>query len=117
MHNLASIINTAFEQRAAFSAKNAPAEYKDPVAQTIVGLEAGTIRVAEKIEQNWIINDWLKKAILLYFKLHDNQIISAGGYNYFDKIGVRFADHNEEQLRALQIRIVPPGVARIGTYL
>lgn len=117
MHNLAAIINAAFEQRDAFSAKNAPAEYKDAVAQIIVGLEAGTIRVAEKSEQNWIINDWVKKAILLYFKMHDNQIISAGGYNYFDKIGVRFADHNEEQLRALQIRIVPPGVARIGTYL
>lgn len=117
MHSLASIINAAFAQRETFTAQTAPAEYLDALEQTIAGLEAGTIRVAEKIASAWVIHDWVKKAILLYFKLHDNQIINAGDYNYFDKVGIRFAKHSEAELRALQIRIVPPAVARIGTYI
>lgn len=117
MHQLATIINTAFDLRTAFTAQNAPQEYRAAVMETMAGLELGTIRVAEKIAGNWQINEWVKKAVLLCFKLHDNQIISAGDYNFFDKIPVRFANYTPEQLNQLQIRLVPPGVARMGSYL
>ncbi|HSX20945.1 MAG TPA: 2,3,4,5-tetrahydropyridine-2,6-dicarboxylate N-succinyltransferase [Gammaproteobacteria bacterium] len=117
MHPLAPIINAAFAQKDSLSPGNADAAYKDAVAQTIAELEAGTVRVAEKINNVWLINEWVKKAILLYFRLHENQIINAGDYNFYDKVGLRFVDYTADQLKQLQIRIVPPSIARIGTYI
>lgn len=116
MQHLAELINQAFAKDT-LNASNAPREYIDAVAQTITLLEEGSVRVAEKENGVWIINEWVKKAILLYFKLHTNQIINAGDYNFYDKVGIRFANHNAEELQKLQIRIVPPAIARIGTYI
>lgn len=117
MHSLAPIINAAFDQRETISPQNADGVLKQAVAEVILGLEKGELRVAEKIDRKWVTNEWIKKAILLYFRLHENQVINAGDYNFYDKVGIRGADFTAAQFAAQQVRIVPPSVARSGSYI
>lgn len=87
VQKLEAIINDAFEKRAEISPANAPAEVHDAVAAVMRELEAGTARIAEKLNGEWRVHEWLKKAVLLYFRLHDNRVFDDGWTRYFDKIG------------------------------
>ncbi len=114
---LQHIVDLAWESRAQISAINAP-EVRDAVEHVIADLNAGRIRVAERhgIGQ-WTVNQWVKKAVLLSFRLHDNEIMRAGDLTFFDKVKTKFSHTDEETVRAAGVRIVPPAVARRGAYL
>lgn len=117
MQALQSIIDTAFENRATLSPTAAPAEVRDAVDSVIAGLDAGTLRVAEKKDGQWVVNQWIKKAVLISFRLRDNEIMPAGSLNFFDKVQTKFGDFTPEQFREGGFRVVPPAVARKGSFI
>ena len=118
MTQLASIIEQAFEDRLQFSPTNAPQDVRDAVAEALAGLDNGSLRVAEKLNGAWQVNQWLKKAVLLSFRLNDNVPLSGGdSLQYFDKVPTKFADWNEAQFQAAGIRVVPPATARKGSFI
>ncbi|MDO9597900.1 MAG: 2,3,4,5-tetrahydropyridine-2,6-dicarboxylate N-succinyltransferase [Azoarcus sp.] len=117
MQALQTIIDTAFENRASLSPTAAPAEVRDAVATVIAGLDAGTLRVAEKKDGQWVVNQWIKKAVLISFRLRDNEIVTAGGLNYYDKVPTKFGDYTPEQFREGGFRVVPPAMARKGSFI
>ena len=117
MHALQSIIDTAFEHRASLSPAAAPAEIRNAVEEVIAGLDAGTLRVAEKKDGQWVVNQWIKKAVLISFRLRDNEVVQAGGLNFFDKVATKFGDYTPEQFREGGFRVVPPAVARKGSFI
>jgi 2,3,4,5-tetrahydropyridine-2-carboxylate N-succinyltransferase len=112
-----SIVDLAWENRAQLTSINAP-EVRQAVEEVIAELNAGRLRVAEKhgVGQ-WTVNQWVKKAVLLSFRLTDNKAIHAGDISYFDKVPVKFTHLDEDQMRASGVRVVPPAVARRGSYL
>ncbi|MDA0227066.1 MAG: 2,3,4,5-tetrahydropyridine-2,6-dicarboxylate N-succinyltransferase [Proteobacteria bacterium] len=115
---LASVINAAWEQRAELSPNQASAEIKDAVEQTIAQLNKGALRVATRdgVGQ-WTTQQWIKKAVLLSFRLKDNDIMRAGDLGFFDKVPTKFAHLSREQLAATGVRVVPPAVARRGSFV
>ncbi len=114
---LQSIIDLAWESRAEISAVNAP-EVREAVEQVIADMNAGRLRVAERRGVgDWQVNQWVKKAVLLSFRLNDNQIMRAGDLGFFDKVKTKFSHMDEAQMRASGVRVVPPAVARRGSYL
>ncbi len=115
---LASVINAAWEQRSELSPGQAPAEVVEAVEQTIAQLNKGALRVAtrEGVGQ-WETHQWIKKAVLLSFRLKDNDIMRAGDLGFFDKVPTKFAHLSREQLAATGVRVVPPAVARRGSYV
>ena len=117
MHALQSIIDTAFENRASLSPTSAPAEIRNAVEEVIAGLDAGTLRVAEKKDGQWVVNQWIKKAVLISFRMRDNEVVQAGGLNFFDKVATKFGDYTPEQFREGGFRVVPPAVARKGSFI
>ena len=117
MHALQQIIDDAFENRASLSPSSAPAEIRNAVEEVIAGLDAGTLRVAEKKDGQWVVNQWIKKAVLISFRLRDNEVVQAGGLNFFDKVATKFGDYTPDQFRAGGFRVVPPAVARKGSFI
>lgn len=117
MSNLSAIIDGAFADRASLSPKNIPADIKQAVHEAIDLLDSGRARVAEKIHGHWQVNEWLKKAVLLYFRIHENNVMPGGASQHFDKIPLKFAEHSHEEFTKAGIRIVPPAVARKGAYI
>ncbi|REH37883.1 2,3,4,5-tetrahydropyridine-2,6-dicarboxylate N-succinyltransferase [Paraperlucidibaca baekdonensis] len=116
--SLAQLIEDAFERRADFSPSNAPQDVRDGVEQALAMLDNGSARVAEKIDGDWVVNQWLKKAVLLSFRLNDNIPVPAGGgMQFYDKVPTKFADWNAAQFEASGIRVVPPAVARRGSFI
>jgi 2,3,4,5-tetrahydropyridine-2,6-dicarboxylate N-succinyltransferase len=114
---LQDIINVAWENRAAITPGNSP-EVRDAVEHVIGELNKGRVRVAERQGVGrWSVNQWIKKAVLLSFRLNDNQVIRAGDLAFFDKVKTKFAHLDEDQIRAAGVRVVPPAVARRGSYL
>jgi 2,3,4,5-tetrahydropyridine-2,6-dicarboxylate N-succinyltransferase len=112
-----AIIDLAWESRTSISAINAP-EVRDTVEGVIKDLNAGRLRVAERqgVGQ-WTVNQWIKKAVLLSFRLNDNKIMRAGDLGFFDKVQTKFAHLDEAAMRATGVRVVPPAVARRGSYI
>jgi 2,3,4,5-tetrahydropyridine-2-carboxylate N-succinyltransferase len=117
--DLQSIIEDAFERRADFNAGNAPAAIRDAVEQALNTLESGAARVAQKHPGNcdWVVNQWLKKAVLLSFRLYDNAVMQDGNTRYYDKVAPKFADWDENHFRQSGVRVVPPAAARRGTFI
>ncbi|MBL8313015.1 MAG: 2,3,4,5-tetrahydropyridine-2,6-dicarboxylate N-succinyltransferase [Rubrivivax sp.] len=116
-HPLQSVIDLAWDSRAEISAINAP-EVRDAVEQVIAELNAGRLRVAEKRGVgDWLVNQWIKKAVLLSFRLNDNRVMRAGELEFFDKVRTKFSNLDEAQMRASGVRVVPPAVARRGSYI
>ena len=114
---LQSIIDLAWEGRAQITAVNAPEVY-EAVEQVITDLNAGRLRVAERRGVgDWQVNQWVKKAVLLSFRLNDNRLMRAGDLGFYDKVGTKFSHLTEDQLKASGVRVVPPAVARRGSYL
>jgi 2,3,4,5-tetrahydropyridine-2-carboxylate N-succinyltransferase len=116
-HVLESLIDSAFEQRADIAPHRVPTDLSDALAEILAGLNAGRLRVAEKIDGTWVTHQWLKKAVLLYFRAHDNRVIDGGETKYFDKVPMRFAGYSDADFRQSGIRIVPPAVARTGSFI
>lgn len=117
MQTLQSTIETAFENRMQLNAQNAPSEVKEAMREIIELLDKGKIRVAEKINGKWSVNQWIKKAVLLFFRLHDNEVVPAAFTQFYDKVPIKFQAYNEEELRALNVRIIPPAIARKGSFI
>lgn len=117
MQALAKIIDEAFERRAELTpASPAPAE-RAAVEETLSQLESGALRVAEKRVDSWHVNEWVKKAVLLSFRLNDNQVIDHGYTRYFDKVASKFAYTSEAEFRRMGVRVVPPATVRRGAYI
>ena len=114
---LQSLIESAFERRSELSPAAAPADVKDAVAKTLAALDAGRIRVAEKRDGRWITHQWIKKAVLLSFRLRDNEILQGGYTHYFDKVESKFARYTQADFQAGGYRVVPPAAARYGCYI
>lgn len=116
--SLATTITAAFEQRMHFSSKNAPDEVRVAVDQSLQLLDSGKVRVAEKVDGNWRVNEWLKKAVLLSFRLNDNVPMSAGGFTqFYDKVPSKYASYDAARFAAEGVRVVPPAVARRGSFI
>ncbi len=115
--HLQEVIDLAWEGRAEITALNAP-KVREAVDEVIAELNGGRLRVAERRGVgDWQVNQWVKKAVLLSFRLHDNQIMRAGDLGFYDKVRTKFAHLSEQQLAASGVRVVPPAVARRGSYL
>ncbi|MDX8407688.1 MAG: 2,3,4,5-tetrahydropyridine-2,6-dicarboxylate N-succinyltransferase [Mariprofundaceae bacterium] len=118
MSHLQEVIEKAWDTRDAWSAKDAEAEVREAVEHAIQLLDDGGVRVAERDDSGvWVTNEWLKKAVLLFFKLHDNQVINGGVSNYYDKVPLKFATWGEDMFRKAGIRVVPPATVRKGAYI
>ena len=115
--SLQTTIDAAFENRANISSQNVIPEIQDALEETLNQLDAGTLRVAEKQNGEWIVNQWVKKAVLLHFKLHDSQPIEGGFTTYFDKVPLKYQNISFEQLSQNGVRIVPPACVRKGAYI
>ncbi len=115
MTNLQQQINSAFEQRNTLSPANN--DICKLVEQVLIKLDTGELRVAEKINGHWQTHEWLKKAVLLSFKLYDNKKIEGTYTQFFDKVPLKFADLSEQQLTDTGVRIVPPATVRRGSYI
>ena len=117
MQELQKIIDDAFEARTSLSPASAPDEVRMAVAKVIDGLDNGTLRVAEKVDGQWQVNQWVKKAVLISFRLVDNAPMPGAATQYFDKVPTKFADYTEAQFREGGFRVVPPAVARKGSFI
>lgn len=114
---LQSIIEQAFENRAAISADNCDPSIRSAVNDVIQGLDDGSLRVAEKIDGEWSTNQWVKKAVLLSFKLQNNTMTEIPGGAYYDKVPLKFDGYTPERFAAEGLRAVPGAVVRRGAYL
>jgi 2,3,4,5-tetrahydropyridine-2,6-dicarboxylate N-succinyltransferase len=114
---LEPLIDAAFERRGDISPANAPTELIAALDSIIADLTAGRLRVAEKIDGRWATHQWIKKAVLLYFRTHENHVMQGGDLRYFDKVPGRFDRYSAEQFKAEGLRVVPPAVARTGSYI
>jgi 2,3,4,5-tetrahydropyridine-2,6-dicarboxylate N-succinyltransferase len=116
-HVLESLIDEAFERRSEITPNQVPRDLADALSEILDGLNQGRLRVAEKIDGSWVTHQWLKKAVLLYFRAHDNRVIDAGVTRYFDKVPLRFAGWSDAEFRQGGFRVVPPAVARTGAFI
>ena len=111
--SLQNIIETAFENRADITLATVTPEVKEAVLETLRQLDSGSLRVAERLGVGqWKVNEWAKKAVLLSFRIQDNEVQNDGVNKYFDKVPTKFADWSEEEFRAAGFRAVPGAVAR-----
>src|SRR6185436_17920865 len=117
MTDLQSVIDKAFDNRACISPGSADPALKEAVAEVISRLDAGTLRVAEKTSGEWVTHQWVKKAVLLSFRLQDNGVVRDGYTNYFDKVPAKFADYGATDFSAGGFRVVPPAAARRGAFI
>ena len=117
MQDLAAIIDEAFEQRADITPAKAPPRVREAVDECLALLDSGKLRVAEKRDGKWQVNEWAKKAVLLSFRLNDNAVMPAGNLSFFDKVPTKFGGLSDAEFRAIGARVVPPAVARRGAYI
>jgi 2,3,4,5-tetrahydropyridine-2-carboxylate N-succinyltransferase len=129
MNDARDIIEQAFDQRGELSPGSAAKSVVAAVEYALSGLDNGTLRVAEPVADGgpdagadhhasrWRVNEWLKKAVLLYFRLHPNQVIDAGFTRFFDKVPLKHQDYGREQFERDGARIVPPAVVRRGAFI
>ena len=117
MQELQKIIDDAWEIRAELKPGTAPAKIGEAVDHLLAQLDAGKLRVAEKIDGSWVTHQWIKKAVLLSFRLSDNKVIESGANRYFDKVATKFAHYDQHEFEKGGFRVVPPAVARHGSYI
>ena len=115
---LQTTIDAAWEDRANLSPSSAPKEVQDAVEHVIAQLNNGTLRVATReAVGKWTVHQWIKKAVLLSFRLKDNEVVKAGDLGFYDKVQTKFAHLSEAEMKATGVRVVPPAVARRGSYI
>jgi 2,3,4,5-tetrahydropyridine-2-carboxylate N-succinyltransferase len=117
-HPLVSKIDDAWEHRTDLAPGTVPSDVSRALDEILDALGRGTLRVAEKIDGAWVTHQWLKKAVLLYFRTHDNVLVEgSGGTRWFDKVPLKFGGFSDAQFRDGALRVVPPAVARAGSYI
>ena len=114
---LESLIDAAFERRMEITPNQVPGDLSAALSEILDGLNQGRLRVAEKIDGTWVTHQWLKKAVLLYFRTQEMQLIEGDPAPFWDKIPLRFTDFDESKFRKLGVRVLPGTVVRRGTYL
>jgi 2,3,4,5-tetrahydropyridine-2-carboxylate N-succinyltransferase len=112
-----SIIDAAFERRAELTPSNLPADLRSAIDECVELLDSGRARVAEPRDGRWVVNEWLKKAVLLYFRSHDNEVVDAGYTRFYDKVPLKYGQATEAELKAGGARIVPHAIVRKGSYI
>lgn len=117
MSELKTIIEAAFEHRADITAASVAPEVKLAVNDCIAMLNSGRARVAEKIAGEWVVHQWLKKAVLLYFRINDNQVMDGAESRYYDKVPLKFSDYDSNRFAQEGMRVVPPAAVRTGSYI
>jgi 2,3,4,5-tetrahydropyridine-2-carboxylate N-succinyltransferase len=114
---LRTLVEDAFERRSALTPKTLTRELGEALEECLGLLDSGQARVAEPRDGGWVVNQWLKKAVLLYFRAHDNRVMDAGFTRFYDKVPLKYAHASDAQLRAGGARIVPHAVVRRGAYI
>ena len=114
---LETIIEAAFEQRSEIDLERAEGELREAILESVDLLDRGQLRVAEKIDGQWHVNQWLKKAVLLYFGTERGRVIDGAHTNYFDKVALKFSGWSEANFVSAGIRVVPNALARHGAYI
>ena len=117
MIELQTTIDSAWENRAQISPATADARLRAAVNEVIARLDAGTLRVAEKSGGDWVTHQWVKKAVLLSFRIEDNEVIRDGYTNYYDKVPAKFAGYGSADFKAGGFRVVPPAAVRRGAFI
>ena len=117
MKDLKDIIENAYQQRDNLPSGHELAEIHKAVNEVIASLDRGELRVAEPIDGEWQVNEWAKQAILLFFRLNNNQIMQGPVATFFDKVPLKYAQSSEAELAAQKVRIVPPAHVRYGAYV
>lgn len=117
MEELKKIIDAAYEGRHELTPASAPNPLRDAVAECIRALDQGQARVAENKDGRWIVNEWLKKAVLLYFRLEENQVLHGDFTNFFDRVPAKFHGFDRARFASVGARVVPPATVRFGSYI
>jgi 2,3,4,5-tetrahydropyridine-2-carboxylate N-succinyltransferase len=117
MAALQQIIETAFEQRLSITPSNVSPEVKHAVDTVLALLDSGQARVAEKIAGEWVTHQWLKKAVLLSFRINDNQLMDGAESRFYDKVPLKYANYSAERFAAEGVRVVPPAAVRHGSFV
>lgn len=117
MSNLQDIIESAFDNRAELSPTNVSEQITEAVDTVLADLDSGKARVAEKIDGQWVVHQWLKKAVLLSFKIRENKVMEAGITRYWDKVDLKFSDYDAEQFSQEGMRVVPLAMTRKGSFV
>jgi 2,3,4,5-tetrahydropyridine-2-carboxylate N-succinyltransferase len=117
MQDIERIIDQAWENRAQLAPSSADAALRAAVDQVLTRLDRGELRVAQKIDGRWHTHQWIKKAVLLSFRLQDNTVMEGGATRYFDKVPTKFAAYSAADFAAGGFRVVPPATARRGAYV
>jgi 2,3,4,5-tetrahydropyridine-2,6-dicarboxylate N-succinyltransferase len=116
-HALQHVIEAAFEQRAHITPANADGGLRAAIDEAIAALDRGELRIAEKTAGQWRVNEWLKKAVLLYFRTHDNEVVDAGYTRFYDKVPLKYAASEAAAFAAGGVRVVPHAIVRRGAYV
>ncbi len=118
MHTkLKECIEAAYESRAQITPSTVSADVVDAVETTLARLDSGTLRVAERIDGAWRVNEWLKKAVLLSFRINDNRAMTAEPLNFYDKVALKYTGWTAAQFAAAGVRVVPPATVRRGAFV
>ncbi len=117
MTSLQTIIESAFEHRTEISPGKVEAATAAAIEESINLLDSGKLRIAEKQGDAWVVNEWLKKAVLLYFRTHDNVVIDAGYTRFYDKVPLKYAADDAKSFAGGGVRVVPNAVVRRGAYV
>jgi 2,3,4,5-tetrahydropyridine-2-carboxylate N-succinyltransferase len=115
--SLQTRIDAAWEKRAELTPSNIDTALRSALDECLHLLDTGKLRVAEKQDGRWRVNEWLKKAVLLYFRAHDNRAIEAGHTRFFDKVPLKYAHMSEAAIRSSGVRVVPDAIVRQGAYI
>jgi 2,3,4,5-tetrahydropyridine-2-carboxylate N-succinyltransferase len=114
---LKECIEAAYESRAQITPSTVSADVVDAVETTLARLDSGTLRVAERIDGAWRVNEWLKKAVLLSFRINDNRAMTAEPLNFYDKVALKYTGWTAAQFAAAGVRVVPPATVRRGAFV
>ena len=117
MTELQKINEDAFEARMSITPATVSTEIKNAVLDSLAMLNNGSARVAEKIAGEWVVHQWLKKAVLLSFRIWDNEVVDGGESKYFDKVPLKYTDYVQAMFEADGVRVVPPATVRTGSYV
>jgi 2,3,4,5-tetrahydropyridine-2-carboxylate N-succinyltransferase len=116
-HELVPRIEAAYQRRQELSSSNVDAHTRAAIIEAVAGLDRGEFRVAQKTDGRWQVNTWLKQAVLLYFRIHDNQVIEGGFTRFYDKVPLKYAQHDAARFAAEGVRVVPHAIVRHGAYV
>ena len=117
MNPLIQTIEKAFDNRLRITPENVTPEVANAVRETLNMLDNGELRVAEPTDEGWHVNEWAKKAVLLSFRISENQVVEAGHTKYFDKVPLKFAKTEQEDFEQMGVRVVPQAIVRHGCYV